>query len=160
MSIARLLVISLVIIAFPVLARAQSIGTPSSVQCAQLPLGSTCFIEVTGVNMASTGDVATFTVPSVGTIVAQGAFMQNCSGGAVGSYSATIRTATGGGGAALATFTTTTPPASGFIVPSTATATTTLADTTVQTTLTLNESATTATGTCSFLFRFFKFPAT
>lgn len=118
--------------------------TTASNACAQL--SALCVLEATSVSVASTGDAGTITIPA-GSYIANNAWLYNCSNGAVGSITATIRTASSGGGTALSTFTAVTPPASGSATAATSVLGTTVA---TATTLYINISATTATGTCSF----------
>jgi hypothetical protein len=118
-----------------------------------LPAGATFVLSVAIANVAATGDVGSIAVPTgLGDYAlapgnAAVGILRAWSNGASGAVTATVRTASAGGGAALLTFTTVTPPASGAISRSTAFANTALLNSGTVSTLYLNISATTATGT-------------
>jgi hypothetical protein len=138
------------------------LGTPASVNLVNAsgcPVQSylVCVFEVTGLNVATTGDLGSITLPAGFWSENNVPFLYNCSNGASGTITATVRTAASGGGSALGTFTSATPPASGNITAGTG-ASTTLVFT--ATALYFNSTATTATGTCSALIILRSLPAT
>jgi hypothetical protein len=118
-----------------------------------LPLGVPFALSVVVANVGATGDVATIAVPAgLGDFTAAwgnaaNALMKAFSAGAAGSITGTIRTASGGGGAALYTFTSVTPPASGGVTRSTGITTTGYFNASTVTTLYVNFSASSASGT-------------
>jgi hypothetical protein len=118
-----------------------------------LPTGVPFALSAVIANVGATGDVASITVPSgLGDVCiawgnAADALMKAFSGGAVGSITGTIRTASGGGGVALATFASVTPPATGGLTRSTAITPTVYFSSASVGTLYVNFSASTASGT-------------
>lgn len=129
--------------------------TPASTQCStQTVIGGYCVLTITAANVALTGDQGSVAVPAgfgdFATPTNTYAVLRGWSAGAVGTVSATVRTATSGGGSQVYAWSASSPPATGTLTHSTTASITTLFNSATTPTLTLNISASTATGSGSF----------
>lgn len=122
----------------------------------ETPVGGVFILTASVANVANTGDAGSVAVPAcIGDFSVapgnanSGALLRAWSNGAVGSVTATIRSAASGGGSTLTTFTAVTPPASAAVTRTTAITVTGLFNSGTTGTLYYNQSSSSATGTGS-----------